>query len=162
MAASEVASARDIMETSIVQVGADDPLVSVYRLFCDEEISGAPVVSDRGTVVGVISATDLLRTTRSDQEGVPTGSSYYWAPDTGNQLERFIRDDDLMSEVEQRVAADVMTKDLVSVTQDAPISEVVAKIRSHHIHRILVLEPGADGDQLVGIISLFDLVALLQ
>ncbi len=48
-------TAKDIMQTQVVSVGSDDPLPSVYRLFADEEISGAPVVDESGTVVGVVS-----------------------------------------------------------------------------------------------------------
>jgi len=156
--------ARDIMETSVVSVGESDPLVNIYRLFSDEEISGAPVVNDRGRVVGVLSTTDLIKATRDDQEGIPAASGFYRIPDGDSHVDWYFEDKDLENQLDQQVAGDVMTKEVVSVTPDTPISQVVEKVRTHRIHRILVLDPDSDsdGDHLVGIISLFDLVALLQ
>ena len=53
--------ARDVMQTHLVTVEPELPLVDVHRLFVEEEITGAPVVDDTGRLLGVISSTDLLR-----------------------------------------------------------------------------------------------------
>ena len=51
-----------------------------------------------------------------------------------------------------------MTRGGVTIGPDASIPEVAATLRRQRIHRVLV----AEGDVLVGIISSFDLVALLE
>jgi CBS domain-containing protein len=59
--------------------------------------------------------------------------------------------------------SEVMTRDPICVAPDRPTREIAALIRKHRIHRVLVASPGADGQlDIAGIISLFDLVSLLE
>ena len=152
--------AKDIMETQVVRVSANQPVIDVCRIFYEEEISGAPVVDESYQVVGVVSLTDLARTMQSDHVELTGGSNFYrqmmaappaWARDAGEFDGRFA--DTLVSEI--------MTQEVVSVAPDTPIPLVVKKILDHHIHRVLVLDETRDYDHLVGIISVFDLVKLL-
>ena len=57
---------------------------------------------------------------------------------------------------------DVMTKDIVSVPPDCGIPEVARLLRANHIHRVLVVDPTNDEEELAGIVTLFDLVSLLE
>jgi CBS domain-containing protein len=153
--------AKDIMEKQVVRVGANQPVMDVCRLFYEEEISGAPVVDDADQVVGVVSLTDLIRTAQSEHDDLTGGSTFYrqmvapppsWFGEVG--------------EFENRLAgtlvSEVMTEEVVAVSPDTPISLVVKKILDHHIHRVLVLDETREYDHLAGIISVFDLVKLLE
>jgi CBS domain-containing protein len=153
--------AKDFMQTRVTRVGCDDPLVSVHRLFCDEEISGAPVVSDTGKVLGVVTIRDLLRNHRDEidcpersmeffRDGVPIDATEARSTDAGS-FERLT----------STTVQEVMTPEIISVGPEASLGEVVEKIMENRIHRVLVLEPGEHGGNLVGIISVFDLVQLL-
>ena len=51
---------RDIMTTDVVSVPPDATLREVAEVLAERQVSGAPVV-DGGRVVGVITATDLVR-----------------------------------------------------------------------------------------------------
>ena len=153
--------AKDIMQTHVIKVGADDPLEAVHRLFTDEEISGAPVVNETGRVVGVVTLRDLLWGRDEDDAGTEQSLDFYRGAenDDGSLFaddERFTR-----PEIVGRKARDVMNEGVIFVRPDAPIQEIVETVLSNRIHRVLVIEPAEDGDALVGIISLFDLVALL-
>ena len=53
---------------------------------------------------------------------------------------------------------DVMTKSIAWVSPDAGIGAVAHRMREDRVHRVLVIDDTA----LVGIISSFDLVALLE
>ena len=154
-------TAKDIMQTQVVSVGSDDPLPSVYRLFADEEISGAPVVDESGTVVGVVSIRDLIRATREDQESSFVDSSYFRDGffDAGGSC--LMSGDDFEGNLSLRMVSEVMTAGVIAVAPDTPVSEIVKTILSDRIHRVLVVEHRRDKDALVGLISLFDLVALL-
>jgi CBS domain-containing protein len=55
-----------------------------------------------------------------------------------------------------------MTREVVSVAPDVELQSVVKTILEHRIHRVLVLDEKADGGNLAGIITLFDLVRLLE
>lgn len=52
---------REIMTLGAHCVTADVPLEAVRALFVEENISGAPVVDERGRPIGVVSKTDLVR-----------------------------------------------------------------------------------------------------
>jgi CBS domain-containing protein len=153
--------AKDIMETHVVRVGLNQPIMDVCRLFYQEEISGAPVVDESAEVVGVVSLTDLVRTAQSEHDALTGGSNFYqqlravpptWFGEPG--------------EFEERLAgtrvSDVMTQEVVSVSPDTPIPLVVKKVLEHRVHRVLVLDETRVVDHLAGIISLFDLVKLLE
>lgn len=61
-------------------------------------------------------------------------------------------------DVMQRPVADIMTKQVVSVTPDTPIDAVLAKLRGEGLRRLLVI----DGDQLMGLIAYDDIVRLVN
>ena len=121
--------ARDLMQADVLTVGEDTPLVDIHRVFVEEEIHGAPVVDDAGRVCGVVSTLDLARALRDDSESADAYAS-------------------------ASCAADVMTRELVTVTPDTPIVEVARTMREQRIHRVLVVEDAA----LVGVITTFDLL----
>jgi CBS domain-containing protein len=150
--------ARDVMQTGIVTIDPGASLLDAYRLFVEEEISGAPVVDEDGRVLGVISAQDLLRATEEERDTAVVQASYFRditefsGPDWQTSAEDF---QDRLAEV---TISEVMTEGAILVAPDAPIAEVASTIRRHRIHRVLV----AEDERLVGLISTYDLVALLE
>jgi CBS domain-containing protein len=152
--------ARDLMESDVVTVDPDTPLVDVHRLFVEEEINGVPVVDDAGAIQGVLSSLDLLRAVEEQYRGDP-----------GKLVPFYFRDEvpyagpdwigvpeDFEDRVGALTAADAMVTEVVSVPADMPIADVAHTMRDQHIHRVLVVEDGA----LVGILSTFDLISLLD
>ncbi|HEX6307971.1 MAG TPA: CBS domain-containing protein [Longimicrobiales bacterium] len=51
----------DIMESRVITVRADLPLSEAARLLWEQQITGAPVVDEKGHPVGVLSASDIVR-----------------------------------------------------------------------------------------------------
>jgi CBS domain-containing protein len=43
-------TARDLMQAGVISVSPETPLLDVHRLFVEEEISGAPVTDNTGTL----------------------------------------------------------------------------------------------------------------
>jgi CBS domain-containing protein len=155
------ARAKDIMQTRVVSVGVDDPLSSVHRLFADEEISGAPVVDERGEVVGVVTIRDLLRDERDSRDEAEAELAFY-REDRAGDLDMLRDGAQIFADrLAERTAGDAMTANVVSVSPDAPVPDIVRTVLDNRIHRVLVTEDRESGRGLVGIISLFDLVALL-
>jgi CBS domain-containing protein len=150
--------ARDVMQGHVVTVGPDTPLLDVHRLFVEEEINGAPVVDETGKLLGVISSLDLLREVDREHESPSSDAIYfrdvleYSAPDWAESSE------DFQDRLTRLRVSDAMTPGGVTVAPDAPIEEVAKTLRSNRIHRVLVVERG----ELVGLISTFDLVELLE
>jgi CBS domain-containing protein len=152
-------TAGEIMERQITSVSDDTPLIDVHRLFVEEEIHGAPVVSDDGRVVGVISSADLLRAVFETHESAGGGTDYlreateFSSPDWSRSLP-----EDFQDRLGQQRASDYMTESLVAVAPDAPIAEVARLMRQNRVHRVLVI----DGDALQGIVTTFDVVGVLE
>ena len=153
-----VRTARDVMQSYLISVNPETPLLEVHRLFVDEEINGAPVVDETGRLLGVISSVDLLRAVQEEHDAASTDSSYlrdfleFSSPDWQEGS------DDFKGRLGERTVADAMTRGGITVAPEAPVHEVAATLRKHRIHRVFVV----DGEQLSGVISTFDLVALLE
>jgi CBS domain-containing protein len=154
------ANAKDLMESAVLTVSPETPLLQVHRLFVEEEINGAPVVDDQGRVLGVISSLDLLRAVQEeyDSGAAATAPIYfreempYSGPDWRGAPEDF---QDRMGEL---TAKDAMVREVVTVGPDTPAGELAALMRKQRIHRVLVVE---DREHR-GILSTFDLIRLLE
>jgi len=153
-----IPKARDVMQTGIVAVGPSTPLLDVHRLFTEEEISGAPVVDDDGTLLGVITSTDLIRAVEEEHDSGRVAQDYfldllpYSSPDWASGPEDF---QDRLREVR---VEDVMTVEVLTVAPETPIPLVARALREHHIHRVFVSQDA----RLVGVISAFDLLKLVE
>ena len=153
-----VRTARDVMQTYLISVNPETPLLEVHRLFVDEEINGAPVVDETGRLLGVISSVDLLRAVEEEHDAASSESSYLQdfmeisGPDWQDESDNF------QARLGERTVADAMTRGGITVSPEAPVHEVAATLRKHRIHRVFVV----DGERLSGVISTFDLVALLE
>jgi len=150
--------ARDVMETGVLSVGPTTSLLDVHRLFTEEEISGAPVVDDDGTLLGVITATDLLRAVQEEHDAGRVAQNYfrdllpYSSPDWSSAPE------DFQDRLRELRAEDVMTVEVLTIAPETPIPLVARALREHRIHRVFV----SQDTQLVGVISAFDLLKLVE
>lgn len=150
--------ASEIMETQVLTVNPEAPLISVQRLFVEEEIHGAPVVNGEGQVVGMITSADLLRAVSEEHDSAGGQPAYlrevleFSSPDWARMPE------DFQDRLGHLRVEDFMTNSVISVPRDATVAEVARAICQNRVHRVCVVE----GDELAGIISTFDLVAELE
>jgi CBS domain-containing protein len=121
-------TARDLMQTDVLSVTPETPLVDVHRLFLEEEIHGAPVIDDSGRVRGVISSNDLLRAVLDAEDGTTRHT--------------------------EMIAEDIMARELVSIPSNTPVAEIARVMRGQRIHRVLVIDDG----ELLGLVTTFDLM----
>ena len=154
--------ARDIMETEVVTIGAGEPLINLYRVLLREDISGVPVLDDRGGVVGVVSARDLLETTEEERDAARRELDYYSGDSSLGHCEWLADVEEFEDRLSLRSVSEVMTAEVIAVPPHAPVPEIADRILQNRIHRVLVIDEEADEDPLVGLISLFDLVGLLR
>ena len=154
-------NASDLMQSEVVSVGPDDRLSSVCRLLYEEEITGAPVLDEQGQVVGFVSMRDLIRTLQEDHEALLGMPNYYGDAHYGSQPDWMADPDEFEERLAHRLVSEIMTRDIVSVAPDDPISAVAQKVIEQRIHRVLVVDDQLKEGNLLGIISLFDLVSLL-
>jgi CBS domain-containing protein len=153
-----IPTAQDLMQTSVICVSPESSLLDVHRLFLEEEISGAPVTDNAGTLLGVISTTDLVRAVEEEHETVFMRADYfrdtlaYSGPDWSGSPE------DLQDRMLNRRVEEAMTHGVVFVAPETPAPEVARVIRENRIHRAFVVEDG----RMVGVISAFDVLRLVE
>ncbi len=142
-------NARDIMTTSVVTVTPETSIEEAARLMLDRRISGLPVISGDGMVVGIVTEGDLLRRTEVGTEH--HRSTWYgllFGP--GRLAQDYAR-------ARARKVGEVMTTSMISAAPETPLSEVVRLMEAHRVKRLPVIERG----RLVGIISRANLVGAL-
>ncbi|HEX5078491.1 MAG TPA: CBS domain-containing protein [Geminicoccaceae bacterium] len=137
--------AQDVMTTKVVTVAPDTPVTEIAKLLYERQISAVPVLSEDGQLLGMVSEGDL--THGLAQEGVKRS---WWldllaSPQT--RAEAYLKG-------HGRLAWDVMSRSVISVTPDTPLPEIARLLETHRIKRVPVLQNG----KLVGIVSRADLL----
>ena len=142
--------AHDIMTRDVVTIRPSTPVREVAVLMTERRISGVPVVSDAGTLVGIISESDLMR--RAELGTEPPRK--WWLS--------FFSDPDALARQYTKAhgltAEDVMTRKVHTIGEDAEVEEIASAFERRKVKRLPVLRDG----KLVGIISRADLVRALS
>jgi len=130
MTATRTPSVGDLMAVEPIVVRADAPLSEAAGLIEHHHVSGLPVIDQAGSLVGVISQTDLMRARATE---------YLWANWPGLAVRH------------------LMSTPAVTVHRSASITEAAHKMERLGIHRLVVV---ADHDELlpIGVLSVSDIV----
>lgn len=141
--------AQDIMTTRVVTVSEDTSINEIASLLGEYHISAVPVIDRDRRVLGMVSEGDLVRR----QEVGTEARGAWW-------LGLFTERTDLAQKYVKShgtKARDVMTKDVVTVTKDTPVSEIAEILEKNHIKRVPVVSHGI----LVGLVSRANIVQQL-
>lgn len=141
--------ARELMHTAVVTAAPDTSLAAVAGLMVEHQLDGLPVVDGDGAIVGIISATDFLRLLLPNPVRFLDVNLYLGA---GHLHE------EVMHEIADMKAADVMAEKLQTVPADADLHQVVQVMGEHGVHHVPVVE----GARLLGIIHRTDVVRLFS
>lgn len=138
-------NAKDIMSQPVVTVTEDIPVSQIAEIILERRISALPVVNGAGKLVGLVSASDLLE--RAD---IGTDRKRHWL------LEKIAPLTAARAYTKSRglCAKDVMTRQLVSVGDDAGLIEIVGKMADRGVQRVIVV----DADKPVGMLSRRDVL----
>ena len=124
----------DVMSFDPVVVRADAPIEDAEELLETNRISGLPVVDAAGSLVGVISQTDLLR------------------------LAHHSIGDILRARPDGLRVGEVMSSPPLTVAMTASLVEAARVMRDAHVHRLVALDDESDP---VGVLSASDYVTLI-
>ena len=110
----------------------------VYEKGIGTRFSGVPVVDSDGTVIGLVSSSDVLcaieqALDEDRDEGEP---------------------EDLLERLHAVTAGDIATPEVIWVSPDTPIAEVAQLMRTEGIHRVLV----GTRERLDGVLTAYDLL----
>lgn len=131
----------DLMTTSIVSIGPEAPLKEAARRMIEAGVSGLPVTTGEGDLIGVITEADFVKSEAGRRE------------EKRNRLLGWLFDRDRMPEGEKTVA-DVMTAEVISLPPTADHVDAARLMERAKIKRIPVVDEG----RLVGVVSRRDIL----
>ena len=141
--------AREIMTRKPISVPASMPVEDCARLLREKRISAVPVVDAANGVIGIVSEGDLIR-----RREAGTQRRYSWWLELVSDPQAMARD---FVKSSGHKVSDVMTRQVVSITEDMPLAAIAGILEKRHIKRVPVMRDG----KLVGIVSRADLVRAL-
>jgi CBS domain-containing protein len=122
----------DLMTIDPVVIGPEARIEEAESIMELYHVSGLPVVDERGSLIGVISQTDLLR-------GGGDVNSLVRKRFTGLRV------------------ADLMSAPAITVEMTTPLIDAARLMREEQIHRVVAI---SDGGEPIGVLSSMDFVAL--
>ena len=128
-----VPTAADIMQRKLVTLAPQTPIFDAVRLLLKNKISGAPVLGEDGTLVGICSELDCLRVLAAGE---------------------FYSDDHR----EEGCVADYMSTDFHTVAPHEDIYSLAQYFLTHAVRRLPVMEDG----KLVGQLSRRDVLRAIE
>ncbi|MGE0757890.1 MAG: HPP family protein, partial [Pirellulaceae bacterium] len=147
-------TAGDIMQREVITIYDTDTLQDAMQLMTENHVTGLPVVNSKGHCIGVITASDILGYEQDHSEFTMEANANvarHFNPEK-QQWESVRLTSFALEEFGEVTVSEVMTRDLISVRIDAPLSKVARTMRDARIHRVLVLNAE---NRLKGIISAF-------
>jgi CBS domain-containing protein len=141
--------AMDVMTNEVITVDENASVQSVAKLMAKYGISAVPVVNKDNRVIGMVSEGDLLHRAETGTERRRS----WW-------LEMMASTNQLAGEYLKSHSSrvkDVMTRDVISVTDTTPVADIAVFLETNRIKRVPVLR----GGKLVGIVSRANLVRTL-
>ena len=177
-----IVAVRDIMTPEVLVLDPELTLRDAVELLSARHITGAPVATSAGRVVGVISANDVLAF-EADTPGVPTErpeqpeqngleppeeaeweqeaeapGAYFsdlWADAGADVGERFAELKGPEWDVlAEHTVAEAMSRGVRSLQPDTSVADAAAYMLKERIHRAVVLDDG----ELVGIVTATDIM----
>ena len=113
-------NAKEIMTRDIITVSPSMKVKDLAMTLIKNQISGAPVASKDGKILGVVSEADIISKKGKDVRAI-------------------------------------MSKKVISVSEDASVEEVAQLMTTHTIKRLPVMK----GSTIVGIVSRADIVSAI-
>lgn len=150
--ANPLTPVASIMARDVVCVGPNLSVEELIMLFLDRSISGAPVVDERGTPIGVISETDLIRATREEDDTDEVDMTPI-APWQGPEAE--LQAGYHVHSRRRTTARELMTPVVLTVHESANIGQAASMMAYEGVHRLPVV---SDEGRVVGLLSTLDIL----
>jgi CBS domain-containing protein len=132
---------RDLMTTEVITIGPEAALKEAARRMIEARVSGLPVTSADGELIGMVTEADFVKEEASRRSGQRA------------RLLRWLHRDAPMDA--ERAVGDVMTRDVITLTVDDDHADAARLMETERIKRVPVLT--AEGT-LAGIVSRSDIL----
>lgn len=139
---------RDFMTPEVVTVPADAPVADIAQLLIERHVNALPVVDEAGRLVGIVTSGDLLARA-TDEPAIERHALWkenFWRHAANRVPER--------DRADGRTAAEIMTRDVLTLTPDTDLVTAARTLLKHHIRALPVMA----GNNLAGIITRHDVL----
>ncbi len=140
--------AKDIMTKEVISVLPETTLDDLAKLLIDKKISGAPVITKEGRLVGIVTENDLIR--QNERFHIPTVIRLFDAfiPLESDSVKDEIR------RISASSVSEIATSEVISVDLETPLQEIATIMAEKGVHLLPVLDAG----RVVGIIAKMDVI----
>lgn len=145
-------TAADIMTPKVITVSPETSVVELAKILTAFNLSGVPVVDEQGTIVGIVTESDLID--QNKKIHIPTVVTIL---DSFLYLESPDKMKNEMKKMAGSTVADICTRDVVTVAPDCSLEDLATIMAEQHIHTL----PVVLADKLVGIIGKKDIIKTL-
>jgi CBS domain-containing protein len=136
--------AKDIMTTDVVWVDPSKTIREIAQLISERHISAVPVVDSSNKIVGIVSEGDLIQ-----REELGTSTTLSGQNTRGANAD--------YAKSHGMYASDVMTRNVITVSEDTSLAEIAEIMQTERIKRVPVTRDA----KLVGIVSRSNIVQTL-
>ncbi len=139
----------DMMTRDVITVNPEMEILEAAKILLDKHINGAPVVDDKGNLLGIICQSDLI----AQQKKLPIPSLFTFLDgliplSSTKQLEKEVR------KIAAITVAQAMSRNPVTVKPDTGIEAVAGLMVDNSFHTLPVVKNG----KLVGIVGKEDVL----
>jgi CBS domain-containing protein len=142
-------TAGEIMTREVVTVKKETTVRELAELFTLHRIGSIPVVDDNGSLIGIVSESDLVEQDKNFH--IPTVISLF---DWVIYLESEKKFEKELKRMTAQTVGDIYTQDVETVTPSTPVSDVADIMSRKKINSLPVVE----GGKIVGVVSRIDLI----
>jgi predicted transcriptional regulator len=152
-------TAKDVMIQEVLEVRAEWSLQRLVEFLVENSISGAPVTTENGKLVGVVSLTDIIRHDTLLEKGSQSyGTHEYYLHTLESQFAPQEIDSLHFGNEPLMTVRDIMTPTIFRVNENATVQQVADTMIRGRIHRVFVTQE----EKVVGIISAADMLRVIR
>jgi len=140
---------RDIMQPDVITVGPDATIRELAGILAEHKISGVPVVDEDGTLVGMVSESDVIL-----QDAEFHFPYYIQFLESIIYLQSLAKFEERFRKTFGTKVAEVMSDKPVQIASGASIHAAATIMADHKVDRLPVI----DDERLVGIVTRGDIV----
>lgn len=141
---------QEVMTFPVLTIKPTALIADAAQMMLDHRISGLPVVDADAGLVGVVSEGDFLRRRELKTEDPAPSWWKEFFMRTGKAAEDYVR-------AHGRTVADIMSRDPITISQNAKLADAVDLMERRRIKRLPVIED----DKLIGILARSDLMRII-
>lgn len=135
----EKLTTKDIMNREVLTVNTDLSLQGLAEFLFRNSISGAPVTSGDGKLIGVVSITDIIRHETLPEKGLQFNSRHdFYFHTVENRFSHQDLDSLHLGDESLVTVEDIMTPTILEVGENDSVQQVADTMIKNRIHRVVV------------------------